>query len=153
MPYHGRSTGRIQDFLSEMTGGQNAFSCTIITCPKDDKPGLISLYGKPFVEYTWKEDTDIPMFEFVGKHAHFKSEPLVSHAECIKRFGWWRIDPDDRYEGTTGVYAACHHGTSMNIFEKAEVLKTCEEQRAKWPTNLRNKETQSEVITGTNNTG
>lgn len=131
MSYHGRSTGRLQDFLSEMCGVRYGHECIFQEAPKDGKPGLITFFGQPLATYTWKDDTDIPVFEFQGKYEDFNTNTRATHDECVSRFGWWKLEPDDEYEGTMGLFAEAQHGRYATDSEKQRIEDECVKARAR----------------------
>ena len=60
--YKGRSIGRLMYFLY-----QYCIKSDECIFHGENKTPMITLWGKPFANYTWDEDTDIPTFNFLGK--------------------------------------------------------------------------------------
>ena len=106
MSYNGRCVGRVIDFLSEYWNGSNAHNCIF-----NEKE--IKHFDKVVATYTWKDNTDIPIFEF--KSEWNPSEFLIERqkedmSDLIDRFGYRELDPNDKFGGTTGEFLVEHKG-------------------------------------------
>lgn len=69
----------------------------------------ITLNGRLFATYEWKDNTDIPIFYF--EDSHFDADRIESEIkDYIRLYGYWELNPKDEFEGTTGVYSIAHEG-------------------------------------------
>ena len=64
--YKGRCVGRLLHFLYRYNHNADV---AIFHDPKHDP--MITLWNKPFANYTWDGDTDVPTFTFLGDFKHF----------------------------------------------------------------------------------
>lgn len=124
MSYHGRCIGRVIEFLDKMCGCTLAYESQFIY---DDKTqtGTATYVGQPLVTYTWKDNTDIPVFEFQGKYDHFNRQQRQSLQETIEELGWWELDPDDKFEGTTNMFIHAYHGKYFSAEQKQKIEDDC----------------------------
>ena len=60
--YKGRCIGRLMRFLYEYD--MRSDEC-VFHGEKEDP--MITLFGKPYANYTWDGDTDVPTFTFLGE--------------------------------------------------------------------------------------
>ena len=60
--YKGRCIGRLMSFLYEYH--HRTDECVFY---EEDKDPMITLWGRPFANYVWDGDTDIPTFTFLGE--------------------------------------------------------------------------------------
>ena len=81
--YKGRCLGRLMHFLYEI----DTNSDLAIFSSKDKTP-MITLHGKPYADYVWDGDTDIPTFTFLGRFAHFNQTQAMSKRHWLKNNGY-----------------------------------------------------------------
>lgn len=66
--YRGRCIGRLLRFLWEYDKRADE-----LVFHSDIHGPSITLYGKPYANYTWDGDTDVPTFKFLGEDRLFRS--------------------------------------------------------------------------------
>ena len=73
----------------------------------------ITLNGKLFATYSWKDNTDIPIFYF--EDSSFDPDIIESEIQdYIRLYGYWELNPEDEFEGTSDVYSVAHEGELYN---------------------------------------
>lgn len=81
--YKGRCIGRLMHFLYEIdTRSDSAIFGDGKTSP------MITLHGKPYADYVWDGDSDIPTFTFLGEFAHLDQKQAMEKRHWLDRHGY-----------------------------------------------------------------
>jgi hypothetical protein len=109
--YKDRNIGRLMYYLYKYN--HQTDSCIF---ESNDKYPMVTLYGKPFANYTWDEGTNIPTFEFLGEYDFLNR---IQEQQKPRIIEW------DQNKLTDGVCKVCNYGYMLRDYKEFNLCNCC----------------------------